>query len=354
MPLSHGLPRRQVLLLDPETRDHFLRDLREDLRIFEKLQQAAFPGKASIVDRSLFKLPCVQQLVLCLKSEGWKVTPKVEEFVRKRATRFIGSQLAEDGFNKIKAHVDKGRNTVSCAASAMAAAVDSHVVSETHHFTEVDRTTVPLQRNLDLDPTVFKAKLRKSDLHPELKALDLGGVAGVGQPTWHSPGPGAYCQAFVDLEVCRQADGQDKMESMNKRFFSCLFTKHVVFRRKGAHDYYLGMGCLAQSLAVGWPVRSLGPMCWEPIPNAKRKLIAVFDVSQWEAATVEYRSPLHQAVMHELAAIGAIDQTRKTVNVKAAHAQTVDIARASEVEGIVYRGVRGEGGSGMDGAGGAP
>ncbi len=76
---SHGLPRRQVLLLsdNPVTRAAFLEEFQSDLANFEKLKAATFPGQELILKRSVFNKPCVAQLKLCLEQEGWQATHRI-------------------------------------------------------------------------------------------------------------------------------------------------------------------------------------------------------------------------------------------------------------------------------------
>ncbi len=73
---THGLPRRQTLLLQPGHADEFIDQLRSDLGIFERIQSMEFPGKDIMVARSCFQLTSVKQLVGLLKIEGWKLTAR--------------------------------------------------------------------------------------------------------------------------------------------------------------------------------------------------------------------------------------------------------------------------------------
>ncbi len=76
MQYSHGLPRRQTLLLDPRRANKFIEELRFDHSLFRKLEGCAFSGVASMVKRSLFQRTPVIQLLKCLETEEWQVTPR--------------------------------------------------------------------------------------------------------------------------------------------------------------------------------------------------------------------------------------------------------------------------------------
>jgi hypothetical protein len=78
---THGLPRRQTLLLDPIQGQRFIDELKLDLAIHQKILDMDFDGQESYVKRSVFGLPAVQQLVQCLQLEGWEITPRTRAFL---------------------------------------------------------------------------------------------------------------------------------------------------------------------------------------------------------------------------------------------------------------------------------
>ena len=75
---THGLPRRQTLLISPEHSAAFLEEFRQDLHNFETIQRDVFPGQEAFLARSVFQLASVQQLVGVLKDTGFQITPRSE------------------------------------------------------------------------------------------------------------------------------------------------------------------------------------------------------------------------------------------------------------------------------------
>ncbi len=73
---SHGLPRRQVLILDGTEGPKFVQQFKRDWEIFQELEGMSFEGQEHLVKRSVFKLSSVTQLRLCLEDEGWHITPR--------------------------------------------------------------------------------------------------------------------------------------------------------------------------------------------------------------------------------------------------------------------------------------
>ena len=75
-----GLPRLQVLLLDSEeeVQQQFIRNLREDRELDNKLREAAKDDRElePFVSRSVFQRTSVQQLIACLTAEGWTNTER--------------------------------------------------------------------------------------------------------------------------------------------------------------------------------------------------------------------------------------------------------------------------------------
>ena len=76
MTVTHGYPKRQVLLLDSDTRHAFLSQLRADIDIFTALKGGAFPGQQQMVARSVFQQTAVKQMIMCLEAEGWAATER--------------------------------------------------------------------------------------------------------------------------------------------------------------------------------------------------------------------------------------------------------------------------------------
>ncbi len=78
---THGMPRRQVMLLDDELQKVFIEELRNDLLIHEKIGNLDFVGHESYMSRSVFNLVAVRQIYSCLKEDGFLVTARTPERV---------------------------------------------------------------------------------------------------------------------------------------------------------------------------------------------------------------------------------------------------------------------------------
>ena len=73
---SHGLPRRQVCLLDPALAPGFISQLQKDLAIHDKTKELHFEGVEAYLQRSVFNHMSVRQLAGCLQEESWEATPR--------------------------------------------------------------------------------------------------------------------------------------------------------------------------------------------------------------------------------------------------------------------------------------
>ena len=73
---SHGMPRRQVCLLDAWLAPRFLDELKLDMEIHDQIKTLGFDGHDQYMQRSTFNYVAVKQLIGCLREEEWKVTPR--------------------------------------------------------------------------------------------------------------------------------------------------------------------------------------------------------------------------------------------------------------------------------------
>ena len=77
LPLTHGLPRRASLLLSPDHAQGFIDQVKADYEVWERIQGMDFEGKSAMCSRSVWNLVPVKQLVGLLKTEDWKLTPRL-------------------------------------------------------------------------------------------------------------------------------------------------------------------------------------------------------------------------------------------------------------------------------------
>ena len=73
---THGVPRRQTLLLDEASRDAYMKEFQRDAILYDKLVGSCFKGQEFIVSRSVFQLTSVKQLLACLNADDWTWTPR--------------------------------------------------------------------------------------------------------------------------------------------------------------------------------------------------------------------------------------------------------------------------------------
>ena len=77
MPITHGLPKRQTLLLSDVTAQSFLDQLRSDVEIFREIFDTEFPGQEHFVKRSVFQTVAVKQRVAVCTEEHWTCTQRL-------------------------------------------------------------------------------------------------------------------------------------------------------------------------------------------------------------------------------------------------------------------------------------
>lgn len=95
---------------DAETRDSAMRLFRHDVEIYEGvMHQHPYPEVRAMVQRSVFRLPAVQQFVELARAEGWACTERVQKFAKQANSRFLQTQVSDDGFNRLRTEEDRGR-----------------------------------------------------------------------------------------------------------------------------------------------------------------------------------------------------------------------------------------------------
>ncbi|CAK0815094.1 unnamed protein product [Prorocentrum cordatum] len=299
---SHGLPRRQVLLLDQDeaVQQAFLDELRHDRFLYMELQKATFEGSDQMRQGHVMRKMCNQQLLRCLGVEDWKVTPRLAGHLETKIRRHIASQIIEDCFGKAKAKIDKQSNTLSCPKLAMAAVIDSEVVRVTHKFEEVDPQQVQPARAAMFAPTTFKPQLQRRFLDKKTEDLGLYKISGYGDAFWWSPQACGHAQALSDLEVLRQAHARGKMADVPAKFYSQLVQPNILVRKVDDAEWRLGLGCVDGCLVVTWPVVSTAEGSYKVNNYGHRDLRVIFDPSEWEGLSVKYASPLHQAILQTM------------------------------------------------------
>ena len=87
---------------------------------------------------------------------------------------------------------------------------------------------------------------------------------------------------------------------MQYHWLSQLVQPRIALKKYGTSQWFIGAGCIADSIGLGWPATRRGD-CFIPDTSdtATGVFISILDHNQWRAAPIEPISPLH-SVLHEL------------------------------------------------------
>ena len=160
-------------------------------------------------------------------------------------------------FDKGKTHVQKnGANSKINALTCMAVPIDKRVVSQIHHFKEIDRATVQPMRNVDFTKDTFSLVLRLDRLEKPLRDLGIHKVVNNVNADWFSPNAGNVPLPYGDLEVARHCKHVAKdLHLMEFRSFAELALVNMCLRAKGTDDWYWCEGSIVGELVSAWPMK---------------------------------------------------------------------------------------------------
>ena len=113
-------------------------------------------------------------------------------------------------------------------------------------------------------------------------------------------------QPFADLELLKQADdaGGDALHRLDAAWqgsFLCGGAELLV-RKVGTLPWFLPCGQMADSVCCCLPIMevpvpgTVAEYCFELWPDATPAFHAVFDLTEWEAMTVEWSAPIAQVL----------------------------------------------------------
>ena len=94
-----------------------------------------------MVNRSIFKLMPVIQLVEMLKRTAWEVTDRIQEFCRSRFSAIFQSKLIEDGFHYERVAQDSQPRKKLTEPRAWKALVKGSLLHDNHKFQRVPLST---------------------------------------------------------------------------------------------------------------------------------------------------------------------------------------------------------------------
>lgn len=154
-----GWPLRAVLFTSSDglVVQRALKEFKEASDIFDELSVA--PGSQllhSMVDHSSFQtLPCLQ-LKLLLQRSGWEVTSGIVNFASQKASRLLGTQICEDGFQRQKAAARRSASHKVNDEMCMLAPIHKGLVDKVHHFSSPPTDSVVVPRRSALATNVFQ------------------------------------------------------------------------------------------------------------------------------------------------------------------------------------------------------
>lgn len=288
-----------TLLLAPECRAAVVGQFRADYENFFALKKVDKPWALEWVNRATFQRLTVSQLGLCFQVEKWVWTPRLESLELRRQTRFVTQQIVEDSFNRIKKGVDLGVHTRCSTHRCWALPIDKAVVGKIHRYMEVDRTEILQARTPTIADGVFHPVVRKELLSEDMRSLSLARVVGFGEASWYSPQAASLMRPLCEMSALREARSVDALEKLDTVWLCRLVSKRMLFRRVHTGDWFIGIGDICGTLAVGWPAtRSSAANTFLPvvIPGVQARLFTILNLDDWEARPFEIHSPLHVAV----------------------------------------------------------
>jgi hypothetical protein len=230
--------------------------------------------------------------------------------MRRKQTRFITSLPVEECFNKIKANVDKGSNTVCTAQRAMAVAIDSGVLCQLNKYSEVDRHGQMVARNFTFAKQAFKPPLRAKQLDPKVRDLNLRRVVGTGEAPWFSPTAAGASAPYADIAARREIGATGDWSQLKALWMCRLGNTRLLLRKVGSAQWFVCVGDICSVVMALWPVRLEADGTYVPNvrDDSKCAHMTLTDPVLWEAMPVMPASPKRRAI---LLAAGANFETDK-------------------------------------------
>lgn len=295
--LLRGWPASSLRWLGADS-ESWLRTFRNDHKIFQLCcsQQARIPGLRRVLTRSPFRLVLVEQLFVMLTAAGWVLTDQIRQFVEDSGRRLQATQAVEDAFNRQK---NVGGTSYSFRYKAPEKSfhtlVSRNVLQQVHDFQEVRPSQDLATTQARVPPDAFRPSRSKS-------SLDLWGIVGTGAPHWWSPSAGHWHTQWADLLMLRDLVALQQLHMVENVWLGGLVdaAHPFVLRRKrpSAGPWYFGLHHIHDSCCLVYEaveVESVGAPCFVPrMADRQLQTITIVDLSDWEAISVTWRSPLGQ------------------------------------------------------------
>ena len=256
-------------------------------------------------ERSTFDLMCEQQVVRVVDECGRRISSRARDFFNKMWDRGAGSQMTEDGFNRCKncAPYQNRRITVMKSYQAL---IDSKLLSTKHHFNDVEPAPWAACRNAALPESSHRADFRQTpSVFREISNYK-------DKTAWYSPRADQLPIQWLDLLLRQRALELDDMHLVQFTWLGGLLSKsrQVIFRRKGNGEATTSAWLLPIGVVEGSGVAVLpllenitdGPdgQIFHYVPDFAKPWATrdmwqfIWDLKQWEAKSVAWKSPAWQ------------------------------------------------------------
>lgn len=294
-----GWPAGSVAFLVPAMAMSHVRRFAEDEDNFRKLH---LPAPCAMVEelsrRSVFRLPSVQQLFLALGERGFQVTGDFREWLQRDVSRFLGTQLIEDSFQRETKMVSNQMNRRSRVMRQWRRLLERAVLSRVHHYAECP-PSAPAFRSSFLPSAAFT---------PSQKSLsiDVDGLVSTSSATsWYSPAASSLHVEHCDLEFVRILVSENRQDRADKIWHNALLDiPGLVLRRRTPVQgpFFFVLGSFGDTAAPVWPAvrkfASGAEFCFVPSVDEPKQLefVALLELGEWEGFSCIWRGPLWQTL----------------------------------------------------------
>lgn len=270
----------------------------QDFEKFEEQAQARKIGCKSIVNRSLFMTPHLQQVVAMLQSTNFSITPRLQQWSLGRWRILMHSQLVEDGFNREKIAARKSQvHRLGREQLAHFALLESGVFA-VHKLEQLEPRTEDVGRSEVVDDRFFQPRI--SEMSIEVPNL----VSHSQSPPWYSPqGPRLHL-GYADIPMMREIVRENNFEALRTMWLGALLNiSHMMIVQKVVGNVGVGSWCLplqhcTDSGVLVWPVQLTRAGQSEVLEwrndNAEPIFIQVFELESWQGRHIEAVSPMGQ------------------------------------------------------------
>ena len=316
-----GWPQRAVLWLGPGAEAEISQFLR-DASHFEKLQARVLDGATEhkeLVDRSIFKLMPVQQLLQALRQTGGAVTQDLRQFLQHKFARFMQSQVAEDGFNICRKVETLAQNKKAPVQTLCMTMFSDGLLAKRHHFCEVEGSYTSHRMGFTSFPDdAFEASMQRPPGDPVYSDI----ASASAKTDWWKCKSHSLPAVYADLALLRMLyeDTAFTAQDLSSRWMSMLLRGNQLVKRlskpvaAGAADtWYFAMGDSLGSACLLWPaVQHCLPGCpaatyFIPAVLDKPVFSVVVNMQDWVSWPYCWRSPLWQWLEHPAARLAGAE-----------------------------------------------